>query len=108
VAARSHQLYIGRPASGTSSLYTVPAGTTTLLKAWQATNGGASAALFALSVYDPDLAEGELLHPLSLSVASFGQLTSDHWVVLKEGQIIQCATGAAGFQVIISGAELEA
>jgi hypothetical protein len=106
VAVRTKQLANGVATTTLTTVYTVPAGETCILKSLAAYNptGGATTALFLRAVIGGNN-RGLLLLP---GMAANSSLYGEVWIVLMAGDSLQIsATPSSAVQFVLSGTELE-
>ena len=101
---RSKQLAIGTAPAGTTTVYTVPSGHTTIIRSLIATNGNATAQAVLWKILG--VAGSITLPPINFAVPQFGAVVIEQWIVLQPGDKLQVITtvGTVGF--VASGAEL--
>lgn len=101
MTVRSKQLYAGLPATGSSTLYTVPAGHTTIVRTVTILSGSATAGRTILLVF-----AGVIVQVRAADLNLYQRIDFNTWHVLEAGDTIDWVADTNLVHVLISGAEL--
>jgi hypothetical protein len=107
VTVRSARLASVSTTAATTTIYTVPAGHTTIVRRWTVLNVDATTALIALQLV-PATGASVFIHPVGWALAQFAIIESNAWWVMEAGDVVRLLnfSGTPNCEVYMAGAQL--